>query len=625
MMNLSPKQQQIVDAPDMYCYVIAGAGSGKTRTLTERIRKLISESKHGEKVLAITFSNKAANELNDRLLQSYTKDQLQELVYVGTIHNFCMELVLQRASTIGLNSDLHIFESTEDRFEIFVEALDSVPQLKQKYIRGNTLDTKGVNSLFDALSKAKRNFMFPSDYAHKPSSQMLYQEYNDRMLAQNAIDFDDILFYANKILSEKESIAKIYRRIYKHICIDEAQDLNKAQYEVIKSLAGTSSSIFMVGDPSQAIYGFNGSSSKFMNTSFPRDFGATKFVLTENYRSSRSVIHAAKTIEPSFEMDGQLPINGECMMQGFENEENEALWVYKKLTTLLAQGHPDIEGENIELSQCAVLARNKYVFSSLEEVLSNNNIEYHVRASASQGINSESTVFKIFDLSLRLLMNPKDKLHFSELLKILGINSNAISTFQELQNNSILDIPIGEPASKTINTAWDMINSMGANFRFDKVLSCFEEYCKNDDNFANDNDRFLVFNDYSAWLSRWNTYVKSSSIDDRSLSAMMRSIALGVTNTAKEQGLTLSTVHMSKGLEFNVVFIIGMNEGTFPDYRALNDEVQLEEENHNMFVSITRSKRLCYLTFPVIKVMPWGDTKRQSPSRYLLRLGWKPE
>jgi DNA helicase-2/ATP-dependent DNA helicase PcrA len=624
-MNLSPKQQEIVDVPDPYCYVIAGAGSGKTRTLTERIRKLISESKHGEKVLAITFSDKAANELNDRLSQYYAKDRLQELAYVGAIRDFCKELVLGRASAIGLNSDLHIFESAEDRFEIFVEALDSVPQLKQKYIRRNSLNSKGVHSLFDALSKAKRNFKFPSDYAHNPSIQMLYQEYNDRMSAQNAIDLDDILLYAYEILSEKESIAKIYRRIYKHICIDEAQNLNKAQYEVIKSLAGASSSIFMVGDPSRAIYGFNGSSSKFMNASFPQDFGATKFVLTENYRSSRSVIHAAKTIEPSFEMDGLLPINGECTIQGFDNEDDEALWIHKKLTSLLEQGHSDIEGKNIEPSQCAVLARNKYVFSSLEKALSDNNVEYHVRASASQVINSESTVFKIFDLSLRLLMNPKDKLHFSELIKILGINSNAISTFQELRNNSILDNLIGEHASKTINTVWNMINSMGANFRFDKVLSCFEEYCSNEDNFANDNDRFLTFNDYSAWSNRWNTYVNNSSIDDRSLSAMMRSIALGVTNTAKEQGLTLSTVHMSKGLEFDVVFIIGMNEGTFPDYRALNDVVQLEEEKHNMFVSITRSKRLCYLTFPFEKVMPWGGTKRQKPSRYLQQLGWKPE
>ena len=132
-MNLSYKQRQIVDSTDKYMYVVAGAGSGKTRTLTERIIKLLSESKRGERVLAITFSNKAANELKERLLHSYTSDQLNDLVYVGTIHNFCMEIVLQRGSSIGLPNDLHIFESFEDRFEIFKNALDNVPQMKVKY------------------------------------------------------------------------------------------------------------------------------------------------------------------------------------------------------------------------------------------------------------------------------------------------------------------------------------------------------------------------------------------------------------------------------------------------------------------------------------------------------------
>lgn len=624
-MNLSPKQQEIVDAPELYCYVIAGAGSGKTRTLTERIRKLLSKSKRGEKVLAITFSNKAANELKDRLLLSYTNDQLQELVYVGTIHNFCMELVLQRGTAIGLSQDLHIFESAEDRLEIFKEALNCVPPLKQKCLNGGKFDSKSLRDLFELLSKAKRNFKFPADYADKPNSQLLYQEYNNLMLAQNAIDFDDILLYAYRILSEKESVARIYQRIYKHIFVDEAQDLNRSQYEVIKALAGTSSGIFMVGDPSQAIYGFNGSSSQFMSTNFPKEYTARKFVLVENYRSSRTVINAAKKIEPSFEMEGQLPILGECTITSFDNEGSEALWVIEKLTALLEHGHPDIEGNNIELSQCAVLGRNKYVFSNLQNLLTDKKIDYHLRATANQGLNSESTIFRVFDLSLRLLMNPKDVVHFTELCNILGITSYSLTSFSELQHTSILGTVIGEQGASLLNTAWDTIQSLGSTFRFDRVLVCFQEYCNTETNFQNDNERLLMLNDYSTWVERWNTYIKTSSIDDRNLSNMMRSIALGVTSISKDNGLTLSTVHMSKGLEFDVVFIMGLTEGTFPDYRALNDPSQLNEEQHNMFVSITRSKRLCYITFPNEKMMPWGSSKPQMPSRYLLQLGYKTD
>jgi DNA helicase-2/ATP-dependent DNA helicase PcrA len=620
-MKLSPNQQEIVDANNMYCYVIAGAGSGKTRTLTERIGRLLSESKSGEKVLAITFSNKAANELNDRLLQSYSNEQLQESVYVGTIHSFCMELVLNRGSSIGLSKDLHIFESAKDRLEIFKEALNSVPQLKGNYIKDGKFDSVKLRDLFENFNKAKRDFKFPNDYEDRPNSQLLYQEYNNLMIAQNAIDYDDILLYAYRILTEDESVSKIYQRVYKHICVDEAQDLNRSQYEVIKALAGTTSSIFMVGDPSQAIYGFNGSSSTFMTYNFPKDYKAQKFVLVENYRSSRSIVDAAKKIEPSFEMEGQVAILGECTINGFDNEESEALWVTEKLITLLGHGHADIEGNNVELSQCAVLARNRYVFGNLENVLNNNNIEYHLRASANHGINSESTIFQIFDLSLRLLMNPKDVFHFSELQKILGIDLCLDESFSELRSNSLLASKMGEQASNTLKSAWDVVESLGSMFRFGKVLDCFEEYCDSENNFKEDNERLLTMRDYSIWLERWNAYVKNSSVEQRSLPNMMRSIALGITNTAKEPGLTLSTIHMSKGLEFDVVFIMGLNEGTFPDYRALNDDSKLDEERHNMFVSITRSKRLCYLTYPDEKVMPWGSTKRQEPSRYLTELG----
>jgi DNA helicase-2/ATP-dependent DNA helicase PcrA len=273
-MNLSPKQHEIVNAVDKYLYVIAGAGSGKTRTLTEHIKSLIARNNRGEKVLAITFSNKAANELRDRLLQSYTEDQLNDVVYTGTIHNFCMDIVIQRGTSIGLGPDLHIFELYEDRLEIFRNAIASIPTLKQKHLSEGYSNEKWIRDSFNALGIAKRKLMFPSDYNQKPLSKSLYQEYQNLLLAQNAIDFDDILLYAYRILAERESILKIYQRVYKSICIDEAQDLNKAQYEIIKLLAGTNSSICMVGDPNQAIYGFNGSSSEYMCAEFPKEFEA---------------------------------------------------------------------------------------------------------------------------------------------------------------------------------------------------------------------------------------------------------------------------------------------------------------------------------------------------------------
>jgi DNA helicase-2/ATP-dependent DNA helicase PcrA len=621
-MNLSLKQQEIVNASDKYLYVIAGAGSGKTRTLTERIKYLISKGQYGEKVLAITFSNKAANELSDRLLQSFSQNQFTG-VYTGTIHNFAMEIVIQRGMSIGLSSELHIFELQEDRIEIFKNAIASIPQLKMKYL-GNNYNERWIRESLNALSKAKRNLMFPADYNQTPISKSLYQEYQNLLLAQNAIDFDDILLYAYRILAEKESIARIYQRIYKYICVDEAQDLNKAQYEFIKILAGQNSSIFMVGDPNQAIYGFNGSSSKYMCETFPAEFDAKKYVLIENYRSSSAVITAAKKIEPIFEIEGKIPLQGDFSIKNFNNENEEASWIIKRLKRLLENGHPDVEGNKIDIHQCAVLARNRYVFRILEEMLINKNIEYTLRVSVNQGLNSESNIFKIFETSLRLIMNQKDILHFTELLSMLDIDIQmdpSISKFSDLRHNGLLERRIGRSSSDTLNYAWDLLSHDGNSFMFDRVLDCFKQYCEQEANFVTDEERFLVFNDFLSWRECWKIYCKKTSAGERGLADMMRLIALGVTNISDDKGLILSTVHMAKGLEFDVVFIMGLNDGTFPDYRTLNNTDMLSEERHNMFVSITRSKRLCYLTYPIEKIMPWGGVRIQKPSRFLIQSG----
>jgi DNA helicase-2/ATP-dependent DNA helicase PcrA len=616
-MKLSAKQQEIVESTHKYCYVVAGAGSGKTRTLMERIKWLLGSSKPGEKILALTFSNKAADELKGRL-QSNPGDDLNEKVYVGTIHNFCMELVLQRGATIGLSPNLHIFDSESDRLEVFTDALTSIPQMQSRYRNPDgSLDSKHVKDTFNAFSNVKRNLRFPTDYESKPLSQLLYQEYNSRMLAQDAIDFDDILLYAYRILAEKEAVASIYQRVYKHICIDEAQDLNRAQYEVVKALAGSSSSIFMVGDPHQAIYGFNGSSSAYMMQEFPKDYpDAYKYELLENYRSSRSVVNAAQLIEPSDAMTSQLPIQGEFSCLPFANEKGEAEWVIAKYRELLTNGHPDVEDGIVRPEQCAVLARNKYVFRELESLLNESQIDYHLRASALNGLSSESTLFKVFNLSLRLLMNSKDIIHLSEFKALIGIDLSSDYRFGDLQQMAEIDAAVGTAGATVLRSAWSTLGQPG-DVRMKDILDGFETFCGNESNFQNDEERLLVTSDYEDWSSLWKDYCKSSSVGERDLAAMMRSIALGIAGATKdEHGLTLSTVHMSKGLEFDAVFVMGLTEGTFPDYRA-TDEDGLSEERHNMFVAITRSKCLCYLTYPLEKMMPWGSSRTQNPSQFL--------
>jgi len=620
-MNLSDKQKQVVESNEKYMCVIAGAGSGKTRTLTERIKRLISENKRGERVLAITFSNKAANELKERLLQSYSQNELNELVYVGTVHNFCMDIVSQRATSIGLPNELHIFESFEDRFEIFKTALVNIPQMKARYTDSNgILNSKKVREIFDKFEGAKRSLKFPKDYLDRPLTQRLYQDYNDLMLSQNAIDFDDILLYAYRILMEKPAVARIYHRVYKHICVDESQDLNRAQYSVIKAIAGESASLLMVGDPNQSIYGFNGSSPEYMCKSFSDDFNVVQYKLDENYRSSQKVIEAAKVIEPTFEMKGVLPIIGEVNIQSFQDEEEEAKWITDMINSLLQNGHYDIEETKCTLEQCVVLARNRYIFSTLEGLFKELGVNYNLRVSANKNMLSESSFFRVFDLGLRLIMNSLDVLHFEEMKSVLGTQFTGHKSFDELRTSQEFKCAFEEQGAQVLNYAWNSLEKYQQNFNFDKTLELLSDYCQPSESILNENELSLLYNDYLAWEERWNLYVKNSSLDNRSLAHMMRTIALGVTNASNESGVTLSTIHMSKGLEFDVVFIIGLNEGVFPDYRALDNDSQLAEEQHNMFVSITRSKRLCYLSYPTQRLMPWGDTRVQKPSRYVQKL-----
>ena len=610
MLKLSEKQLQIVEASDKYVYVIAGAGSGKTRTLTERIRRLLSKSKPGERILAITFSNKAANELKERLLNSFSEEHLKENVFVGTIHSFCMDVVLQRGHVIGLPNDIHIFESPEDRLEIFKKALENCPRIQVK-------NQNEIKSLFDKLSEAKRNFKFPCNCSEKSEYQELYMEYNSLMITQNAIDYDDILLYAYRIFSESTSTASIYQRIYKHICVDEAQDLNKVQYSVIKAIAGNVASIFMVGDPNQAIYGFNSSSSSYMCKNFPEEFSAKQYSLTENYRSSMSIMRAAEIIEPSFKMNGTLPINGIFEMWEFKDERAESEWVAEKISRLLVEGHEDVEGTVISLKQCAVLARNKYALSSLTKVLEEHGIGFTLRMS-NQGFSSESLFFRLFDLGLKVLMNKNDKVHFMEMMNLINETSENVITIEHIAYSDALKTALGAEGAKAICLAWEILTA-GGTLRFNKALEIIRKYCELDDNFQNDDERSLIYHDYFSWEIRWKSYVDSSSIENRNLAHMLRSVALGITSNVKESGITLSTVHMAKGLEFDVIFIVGLCEGVFPDYRATTQIKQLEEQ-HNLFVSITRSKRLCYISYPKNRVMPWGDSKKQEKSRYMMRL-----
>ena len=278
MMNLSSSQAQIVEAPlGQAIQVLASAGSGKTRVLTERVRFILQNTKK-ESVIALTFTNKAAEEMSGRLDDC---DQAEDRAWITTIHSVAQRILEKYGHTVGLPTELHIYDRDKDRMEVFLQSLrddgvDIDDYLNISDSRERRSREKNLQAYMDIFSRIKRELLTESDISDQyPNNNIwkVFQDYQASLINSGGIDYDDILVYAHKILLTHDWIAKIYRAQYKHICVDEAQDLNKAQYEFIKALCGdVIRSVLMVGDPNQMIYGFNGSSKEYLCTFFLEDF-----------------------------------------------------------------------------------------------------------------------------------------------------------------------------------------------------------------------------------------------------------------------------------------------------------------------------------------------------------------
>lgn len=605
-MQLSQKQLQIVNHKDGALLVEAGPGSGKTRVLIERIKCLLSSSKRG-KVLALTFSNLAADEMKDRLSEDRAFEEQLDRVTAGTIHSFCLDLVQSRGNLIGLNSDMVLFGSEDDRKTVLKDVFLENQNLKDFLVRQQDKN-QIIQRILQLITEQKKRFVLPENCSVKDPFPLIYSEYNQKLIDQNAMDFDDILFFAYRILTENPSVVRVYNSLYRYICIDEAQDLNFAQYEVIKALCGDSfNNVMMVGDANQSIYGFNGSDSDFMTKSFVDDFSPVIYKLNDNYRSAKRIVEFANRLE-HYDSVTNYVYDGELLAKKLEDESAEAKFVADKIEELIQNGHPDVEGQ-LSVNRMAVIARNKYVFSHLEKELSDRNIPFSFKKN-STGIDNESEYMKVFGLAIRILINRKDYIHLTQLKKVVGFsdnianNKNGITILKEVLAKTDYEsmIPALEALSKEVLNFSTALNCL------DNILSSFD-----------DDERYLISMDIQQWRNHWNKYRMLVPRENRTLTSFRNQISLGKTREAEDNnGIALLTAHMSKGLQFDVVFIIGLSEGTFPDYRAIKaDGSQLSQEMNNMYVAVTRAKRLCYMTYPEKKRMPWGDIKYQSPSRYI--------
>ncbi|MEQ9625859.1 ATP-dependent helicase [Coleofasciculus chthonoplastes] len=609
---LSEKQKQIVQHGDGAWLVIAGPGSGKTRVLTERIRRLLTQTTGHFRILALTFTNKAANEMRERLAEF---PDIHQRAFIGTLHSFCLEVLANRGKSVGIEGRPNLLESNQDRRQILLQAVMDDPKLKlELYATGEAKSQrKKLSEWFNTIERSKKD-LYPPEAIGDYTDRMVYEAYNQALRSSNTVDFDDLLLLTYQLLTERPKIADFYRRQYRYICIDEAQDLNEAQYQVICALCGSEyRNVMMVGDPKQAIFGWNGADPKYLE-GFERDFQAKRIEMTENFRSSQAVVRTAKKLDPNYRVEGSLPIQGDIDILVADDEKHEAILVVNYLQDIIKRGHPDIEGY-LTLEHCTILGRTRYVLSEVEEELSQRQIPYYKQLSPQD--ESESDLIKDFQLCLRLLVNPRDRFHLSILLNHWQIDEKPsplpdgydglklITTLTKLTSNN----PNPEIV---LNAIQNLGYTEQGNCQFLTAMDSLDTFAQT---LENEEERALIMEDTQLWRRHWDIFLRSQPGGKHSLTSFLSQVAMGTTQQPKQKGLALLTVHSSKGLEFDVVFLVGMTEGTFPDYRAKGEG--LEEEKRNMFVATTRARRILVFSYPRTKKMPWGDIREQQPSRYL--------
>jgi DNA helicase-2/ATP-dependent DNA helicase PcrA len=615
--RLSKIQKEAVDHGEGALLVIAGPGSGKTRVLTERIRRLLTEESDNFHVLALTFTNKAANEMKERLEKA---SGILDRSFIGTLHSFCLQVLQQRGKPVGVEGQPVIFNSIQDRKEILLRAIYDDPDLLHVIrLAGDHKAQKAQADEWMRKIATHKSNLLDSDDIEDEIERKAFDGYNAELRSSGAIDYDDLLILTCRLFQTRPKIAGFYTRLYKYICIDEAQDLNRAQYGVILSLCVEDyRNVMMVGDPKQSIYGFVNADPGLMYE-FEKAFDAKRIDLDENYRSSSEIVRLAKCLNPNYEITGRLPIRGEVGVYRADDESDEAKWVVEKLETLLKTGHSDIEG-GITLEKCAILARTRYALIHVERMIRDKGIQFYKNLSATY--EYETDVLQEFELCLRLMINPKDKLHLDQLKKrwYKTTHTDFPSEFNSLFGLQLIQKLAEKSNSSTCAAVAEACGTLSANKEKMDFVGALKILARFADSLEGEEKR-AVWEDLEVLRGEWDRYLRSKVGGSSDLGSFLTHIALGTTQQPHQEGVGLLTVHSSKGLEFSVVFVVGMCDGVFPDYRARSDTRAMEEERRNAYVATSRSKRLLFFSYPAKRTMPWGDVWDQQPSVFLRDMG----
>ena len=623
--GLNDKQYEAVVNTEGPCLVIAGAGSGKTKVLTHKIAYLIEEKQVKPwNILAITFTNKAANEMKERI-ENLVGDVAAD-IWMGTFHSICVRILRRFIDRIGFDSSFIIFDTSDQR------------TLVKSCIKSIGLDDKMFTdrSVLSEISNAKNEMLEPDQYTvrangdfRKEKIALVYEMYQKRLKENNAIDFDDIINYTIKILMENPDILEYYSDKFHYVLVDEYQDTNKAQFTLVTMFASKNGNITVVGDNDQGIYSFRGADiSNILN--FERDFPGTKIIkLEQNYRCTGNILKAANAVIKNNEVTykkelwtenevGNLPA-----VYSAKNEYDEGTYIVQQIEHLRRE-------EYYKYSDFAVLYRMNTQSRAIEEILRRESIPYKIIGGLKFYERKE---IKDIISYLRLIQNPSDNLSLKRIINEpkRGIGKTSLDKVEELSINS------GISMYEIIKHAEQYgLNRVFLNSR--EFVNVIEELrAKKDDIKISDLIKeTLKKSGYTKALENENTIEAENRIEnldefltvaiefedesaDNKLSDFLEGITLSsdIDNMEEaEETVTLMTLHSAKGLEFPVVFLVGMEEGIFPGYKSIGEPKELEEERRLCYVGITRAKEHLFLTCSKQRTI-FGSTSCNQVSRFL--------
>ena len=630
--DLNSSQKEAVLHPKGPCLVIAGAGSGKTRVLTYRIAHLIKQGIDPFSILALTFTNKAAKEMKNRI-EGIVGTEARSL-WMGTFHSIFARILRTEGYKIGYPPNFVIYDTQDSK------------NLIKAIVKEQNLDPKlyKENFVFNRISNAKNRLISPLEYKNNPilqeedSSSLrpmigeIYKIYSERCFKSQAMDFDDLLFNTNTLFSEHIDILNKYQQLFQHVLIDEFQDTNYCQYLITKRLASVSRNIFVVGDDAQSIYAFRGAEIRNI-LKFEDDFDDLKTIkLEQNYRSTKTIVNAANSVIEK----NKSKISKEVWT---DNEDGELISVKKSFSDneegkIVSNLIFEEKNRNqLTNSNFAVLYRTNSQSRSIEEALRRIGLKYKVFGGVSFYQRKE---VKDLIAYLRFSINQNDEQSFRRIINYprRGIGQTSVDKIITISNKENISL-------------WDVIqrSSELLNSRINNLLIPFKDLIVSFSNFSKNNDAYTTASHIASnsgllkelWddrsiegISRYENvqellnsikeFLDNEDNKNKKLDDFLQEISLMTDqdkeDDSNEEYISLMTIHMAKGLEFSVVFIVGVEEDLFPSQMMISSREDLEEERRLFYVAITRAMKKLYLTYSSTRYR-YGMLKDCEKSRFI--------